>query len=79
MKQTMKRNLVFDEGIISGDKIREIQSVFPETSNTFRQRKSFDEYYWDETTVEIDLIKIQKLNGLWIEVSLTEEEIKVKW
>lgn len=58
----MKRLLTFKDGIIRGDIVRDIIEVFPETKHSFRQRKTFDEYYYDNTEVEIDLEKIEKIN-----------------
>jgi hypothetical protein len=53
----MKRILIFKDGIIRGDIKRDIIDIFPETEHSFKQRKTFDEYYYDNTEVEIDLDK----------------------
>jgi hypothetical protein len=58
----MKRILIFKDGIIRGDIKRDIIDIFPETEHSFKQRKTFDEYYYDNTEVEIDLDKIEKIN-----------------
>ena len=61
----MKRNLVL-EGIVEGDKVRDLKDIFPEIENSFLQRETYDEYYYSETKVELT---IEKLNILTEEMS----------
>jgi hypothetical protein len=71
----MNRELIFNDGIIDGDAVREVKSVFPELKNSFRQRKTYDEYYYEKTEVIISLDRIQKLTDLFFNVSINEREI----
>ena len=73
----MERILIFEDGIIQGDIVREIKSIFPETIDSFRQRKSYDEYYYVETNVNVDINKINELNTLHYSVEITKSEIKI--
>lgn len=71
----MKRILNLEQGIISGDILRDIIEVFPEIENKFRQRKSYDEYYFTDATVELSIDKIQSLNQLGFKVSINWETV----
>ena len=62
----MKRILKLEHGIICGDSVRNILLVFPEIENRFKQRKSYDEYYFDGATVELTIDIIGRLNQLFI-------------
>jgi hypothetical protein len=66
----MKRILHLEQGIIGGDTVRDILRVFPEIENRFRQRKTYDEYYFDEATVELTIDIIGSLNQLGFKVSI---------
>jgi hypothetical protein len=71
----MKRILNFKQGIVCGDTVRDIIGVFPEIENRFRQRKTYDEYYFDGATVELTIDIIRNLNQLGFEVSINWEEV----
>lgn len=73
----MKRILNLEQGIIPGDQVRDILEVFPEIEHKFRQRKSYDEYYFDGTTVELSVEKISHLNALGFKVSINWEEVVI--
>lgn len=64
-----------EQGIICGDTVRDILEVFPEIENRFRQRKTYDEYYFDGTTVELSVDIIASLNQLGFKVSINWEEV----
>ena len=71
----MLRILTLEQGIIGGDTVRDILEVFPEIENRFRQRKTYDEFYFDSATVELTIEKISSLNQLGFKVSINWEEI----
>jgi hypothetical protein len=71
----MLRILTLEQGIIGGDTVRDILEVFPEIENRFRQRKTYDEFYFDGSTVELTIEKISSLNQLGFKVSINWEEI----
>lgn len=57
----MMRGISFNSGIIDGDDMREVLRVIPELENNFRQRKNYDEYYFDACTRTFTL---DEINGL---------------
>lgn len=71
----MKRILNFEQGIIVGDTVRDILEVFPEIENKFRQRKTYDEYYFDGANIELTIDKIASLNQLGFNVSINWEVV----
>lgn len=73
----MKRNLVLG-GIVEGDKMRDLRDVFPEIENSFLQRKSYDEYYYSETEVELTIEKLHILTKeMSFRVTIYYEDIKI--
>jgi hypothetical protein len=71
----MKRNLVFTSGIIGGDLVRSVTEVFPNIEDKFRQRKTYDEYYFDGGKVTLTIEAIQSLNDLDLAVTIGWEDI----
>jgi hypothetical protein len=71
----MKRNLVFTSGIIGGDLVRSVTEVFPNIEDKFRQRKTYDEYYFDGGKVTLTIEAIQSLNDLDLVVKINWEDI----
>jgi len=71
---SFKRNGHLD-GIISGDVMRDIIEVFPELKDSFKQRKSFDEYYFDSKEVFIDIERLEQLNGKWYDFQISSDNI----
>jgi hypothetical protein len=71
----MKRNLVFTSGIIGGDLVRSVTEVFPNIEDKFRQRKTYDEYYFDGGTVTLTIETIQSLNDLDLAVKINYQDI----
>ena len=57
----MKRIISFKEGVIGGTDKESIVAIFPQLEASFRQRKQFFEYYFDETAIEITLEQLEKL------------------
>lgn len=73
----MKRILKFSEGIISGDDMRDAIEILPELEPNFRQRKQFDEYYFDSIEVELNLEKLEHLSNMF-SVKLNYDEITLE-
>jgi len=71
----MKRKLVFNEGIIHGSIVRAIVNVFPGLKESFKQRKAYDEYYYEPATVEVTIESIGLLILKIGFVSINHEEI----
>jgi len=74
----IKRVLNFNQGIIPGEDVRDLQEIFPEIKDSFRQRKSFDEYYYDSTKVELNINQIQSLNEICYHPKISKEEIIIE-
>ena len=66
----LKLELGFNDGIISGDIMRDVVEIFPEFESSFQQRKSYDEYYYSPMEVEVSLEQIEKLTEYYaVEIS----------
>ena len=73
----MKRNLVLN-GIVEGNVLRDLQGVFPEIENSFLQRKTYDEYYYSETKVEMTIDKLSILTEeMNFRVAIYYDDIKI--
>lgn len=59
----MKKILEFKDGIIGGNKVRNVINVFPEIKGEFKQRKTYDEYYFSNNELLID-ITIENIDDL---------------
>lgn len=74
----MIRELNIDQGIIDGDSKRFIESYISSEVITFRQRKSYDEYYWDiHSKVDLDSLLIDKLSEYFSHVLIDSVEILI--
>ncbi len=71
----MERILNLEQVIITGDTLRDIVEVFPEIESSFRQRKTYDEYYFDGAKVTLTIEKVANLNQLGFKVSIGWEEV----
>jgi len=78
MRKLMKRTLQVEGGVIAGYNVRDILQVFPHIENSFRQRKQFDEYYFDAVEVEFTTEDIQKLNDNYFGVEISGDEITIR-
>jgi hypothetical protein len=58
----MKRNIRFSDGVIGGVEKEMIVEILPQLEGSFRQRKTYFEYYFDDTEVEITLEQLDKLS-----------------
>lgn len=58
----MKRNIRFRDGIIGGvDKVG-IVEILPQLKDSFTQRKTYFEYYFEDTVVELTLEQLDTLS-----------------
>jgi hypothetical protein len=74
----MKRLVTIKQGVIAGFEKELIESIIPSLSDSFRQRKEFFEYYFEEKVVEFSLDDLEKLsNEFSFELSRDELEIKI--
>ena len=74
----MKRLVTIKQGVISGFEKELIESIIPSLSDSFRQRKEFFEYYFEEKVVEFSLDDLEELsNEFSFELSRDELEIKI--
>lgn len=72
----MKRVIGFNQGIIGGDDAYRIIDILPQLGISFRQRKTYFEYYFDNTEVDLSLEDIDKISNAFT-VKLDYEELIV--
>lgn len=58
----MKRIIEFKDGIIGGNIMIDIVDILPQLKSSFTQRKSYFEYYFEPTELEITLEQLDKLS-----------------
>ena len=74
----MKRLVTIKDGVIGGVEKELIEKLLPQLVGSFRQRKEFFEYYFDEKMVEFTLDDIERLSKEFIiEISWTELVIEI--
>jgi hypothetical protein len=59
----MERIIVITEGVIMGEDKKSIVDILPQLETSFRQRKQYFEYYFDETKIEITLDQLDQLSN----------------
>jgi len=59
----MKRIIQFKDGIIGGDIVTDVLAILPQLEGSFTQRKTYFEYYFKETEVELTLEQLDKLSN----------------
>jgi len=75
-----ERILNFKFNIIEGKVVEELQTVFKELNGSFKQRKSYDEYYYTtDTKVTLTISKINKLNKLHYNVLIDSEYVLITY
>lgn len=76
----MQVRLCINDGIIGGDKVRNICYVFGQTLFfCFEQRKQYDEYYYKkEIDLNITLENIQKLMDLDYTIKMNNNIMEIK-
>lgn len=75
----MKRKLVINEGVIRGDIVRDIVDFLPQLEKSFVQRKQFDEYYYNETEIELSIDIIQQLNSYCFNIEIGSLSATLTW
>jgi len=66
------------DGLSEGCVVRDIIKVWPSTlKDSFTQRKTYDEYYYEETDVCVTLEDIQMILDMNYGVELTKHEITI--
>ena len=68
MMSKIERVLNFNSGIIEGEIVGELQDIFKELNESFKKRKTYDEYYYNTTRVTVNISQIEKLNELHYQV-----------
>ena len=58
----MKRTIEINDGVIAGWDMENIVNIIPQLKDSFRQRKSFNEYYFDETEVDVNMEQLEVLS-----------------
>jgi hypothetical protein len=76
----MEKIIKFEDGIISGDIVREVIFIFPELENKFLQRKHFDEYYFssNEIPINITIENIDDLTKLGLKLEINWDSITIR-
>ena len=59
----MKRIIQFKDGIIGGVVAQEVLTILPQLESSFTQRKTYFEYYFKATEVELTLEQLDKLSN----------------
>lgn len=70
----MKRIIRFNQGIIGGEDKDTLVDILPQLENSFRQRKQYYEYYFEQTEVELSLENVDKISSEFV-VILNYEEL----
>ncbi len=73
----MKRKIRLSSGIIGGTDMLSLVEILPQLKDSFRQRKEFFEYYFDETEVTLSLEDIDKLSNDF-EITIGCEELIIQ-
>jgi hypothetical protein len=74
----IKRLIQIKEGVIGGVEKELIEKLLPRLIGSFRQRKEFFEYYFDEKWILLSIEDIENISREFaIEISEFELEIKV--
>jgi hypothetical protein len=73
----MVRILNFKDGIISGNEMRSVLEIFPQLESRFRQRKQYDEYYFDPIEVEVSIEQMHLLSEEFL-VAVNWESITLR-
>ena len=74
----IQRLIQIKEGVIGGVEKELIEELLPQLIGSFRQRKEFFEYYFDETEIKLSIENIEDISSKFsIEISEFELEIKV--
>ncbi len=73
----MKKLIVIKEGVIGGVEKELIEKILPQLVGSFRQRKEFFEYYFDEKEIELSLEDIDNLSQEFV-IKINWEELEIE-
>ena len=73
----MKRKIRLSSGIIGGTDMLSLVEILPQLKDSFRQRKEFFEYYFDETEVILSLEDIDNLSKSFC-IEMNYDDIKIE-
>lgn len=74
----IQRLIQIKQGVIGGVEKELIEEFLPQLIGSFRQRKEFFEYYFDEKEIKLSIENIEDISSKFsIEISEFELEIKV--
>jgi hypothetical protein len=59
----MKRTVMFSTAIVSGYDKEVVVDILPEIEEHFTQRKSYNEYYFRDTMIDLDLETLDLLSS----------------
>lgn len=65
MSEVLIRNIRFTSGIVGGDDMRDLLEILPELEGSFTQRKSFDEYYFNSKSIQLDISQLGQLSSMF--------------
>ena len=74
MRATMRRTIRINS-IVGGDMMRGILEIFPGLESQFTQRKQFDEFWFSDTDVDVDIDQLHSLTSQITSVIINWEEI----
>ena len=61
----MVRQIRISEAVIGGEDMQAIVSVLPQLESSFKQRKEFWEFTFEDTEVELSLEDIEQLSDIF--------------
>jgi hypothetical protein len=61
----MVRQIRISEAVIGGEDMQTIVSVLPQLESSFKQRKEFWEFTFEDTEVELSLEDIEQLSDIF--------------
>jgi hypothetical protein len=71
----MTRTIQFKNLPVNGHDMRNINSIIPELKSKFKQRKQYDEYWFEDTMgIELTLYHINVLSE-WYYIKVTHESL----
>lgn len=73
----MYKEIYFSSGIIDGDSMRRFLEIISASPINFKQRKTYDEYYWDSFSWVFTLEEFDKLSQAFT-LGVTSDSIIVE-
>jgi hypothetical protein len=73
-KITMKRTIMFSTAIVSGYDKQVVVDIIPKIEDHFQQRKTYNEYYFRDTIIDLDLETLDLLSNEY-KITLSYEDL----